>query len=184
VGLIPDYDRRAGFAGLSPGDRLLLVGETRGELGASLYLRELLGREDGTPPPVDLALERKNGDFVRGLIRSGAVTVVHDLSDGGLACAAAEMALASGVGMSLVCDSGLAIHAELFGEDQGRYLIAAQDAHVDQIEHDAAKAGVLVRDIGVAGGRAVEIEDVLSVGLDELRQAHEGWMPAYMSGLS
>src|SRR6202012_751336 len=99
VGLIPDYDRRAGFSGLQPSDRILLVGETRGELGASLYLRELFGREDGAPPPVDLALEKKNGDFVRGLIRSGQVKVVHDLSDGGLICAAAEMALASGVGV-------------------------------------------------------------------------------------
>src|SRR5215467_7585802 len=128
VGLIPDYDRRAGFSGLKAGDHVLLVGETRGELGASLYLRELFGREDGAPPPVDLALEKKNGDFVRGLIRSGAVRLVHDLSDGGLVCAAAEMALASGVGVVLEPDSGLPIHAELFGEDQARYLLAAPDA--------------------------------------------------------
>jgi phosphoribosylformylglycinamidine synthase len=188
VGLIPDYDRRAGFGGLQPGDRLLLVGETRGELGASLYLRELFGREDGAPPPVDLALEKKNGDFVRGLIRSGAVKVAHDLSDGGLLCAAAEMALASGVGVRLEPDSGLVIHAELFGEDQARYLIGAPDAIARQIVHDAAKAGVVVADIGVAGGQAIVVAGVmsveLSVGLDDLRQAHEGWMPAYMSGLS
>ena len=188
VGLIPDYDRRAGFGGMQPGDRLLLVGETRGELGASLYLRELHGREDGAPPPVDLALEKKNGDFVRGLIRSGAVKVVHDLSDGGLICAAAEIALASGVGVSLEPDSGLAIHAELFGEDQARYLIAAPDAIARQIAHDAAKAGVVVADIGAAGGNAIEVAGVLgvelSVELADLRQAHEGWMPAYMSGLS
>jgi phosphoribosylformylglycinamidine synthase len=88
------------------------------------------------------------------------------------------------VGVSLVADSGLPIHAELFGEDQARYLIAVQDAQVDQIEHDAAKAGVLVRGVGVAGGQAVEVADTLSVGLDALRQAHEGWMPAYMSGQS
>jgi phosphoribosylformylglycinamidine synthase len=188
VGLIPDYDRRAGFSGLKPGDRVLLVGETRGELGASLYLRELFGREDGAPPPVDLALEKKNGDFVRSLIRSGAVKVVHDLSDGGLICAAAEMALASGVGVRLEPDSGLAIHAELFGEDQARYLIAAPDAVARQIVHDAAKAGVVVADIGVAGGQEIVVAGVLSVelsvGLEDLRQAHEGWMPAYMSGLS
>ncbi|MGZ3314817.1 MAG: AIR synthase-related protein, partial [Caulobacteraceae bacterium] len=184
VGLIPDYDRRAGFGGMQPGDRLLLVGETRGELGASLYLRELHGREDGAPPPVDLALERKNGDFVRGLIRSGAVRVVHDLSDGGLLCAAAEVALASGVGLSLAPDSGLPIHAELFGEDQARYLIAAPDAVARRIVHDAAKAGVVVADIGAAGGQAVEVVGVLSIGLNELRRAHEGWMPAYMSGLN
>jgi phosphoribosylformylglycinamidine synthase len=184
VGLIPDYDRRAGFAGMKAGDRLLLVGETRGELGASLYLRELFGREDGAPPPVDLALERKIGDFVRGLIREGHVTVVHDLSDGGLICAVADVALASGVGVSLAADSGLAIHAELFGEDQARYLIAAPDAVAREIARLAGQAGVVVTDIGVAGGHAVQVAGVLSVGLDDLRTAHEGWLPAYMSGLS
>src|SRR4051812_21204801 len=84
-GLIEDYGRRADFAGLKPGDALVLVGETRGELGQSMYLREVLGREDGAPPPVDLAAERRAGDFVRNLIQSGQVSVVHDLSDGGLA---------------------------------------------------------------------------------------------------
>jgi len=184
VGLIPDYDRRAGFSGLKAGDRILLVGETRGELGASLYLRELFGREEGAPPPVDLALEKKNGDFVRGLIRSGAVRVVHDLSDGGLICAAAEMALASNVGVSLLSDSGLPIHAELFGEDQARYLIAVTPDAARQIAHDAGQAGVVVADIGEAVGQDIEVAGVLSVGLDALRTAHEGWMPAYMSGLS
>jgi phosphoribosylformylglycinamidine synthase len=184
VGLIPDYGQRAGFSGLKPGDRILLIGETRGELGASLYLRELLGREDGAPPPVDLQLEKKTGDFVRGLIRKGQTGVVHDLSDGGLICAAAEMALASGVGMSLVADSGLPIHAELFGEDQARYLIAAPDSSARQIAHDGAQAGVVVADIGVAGGNALKVAGVLSVGLDQLREANEGWMPQYMTGLS
>ena len=184
VGLIPDYDRRAGFSGLQPSDRILLVGQTHGELGASLYLRELFGREDGAPPSVDLALEKKNGDFVRCLIRSGQVRVVHDLSDGGLICAAAEVALALGVGMNLVSDTGLPIHAELFGEDQARYLIAAPADIARQIAHDGAKAGVVVSDIGVAGGHDLVVDGVLSVALGDLREAHEGWMPAYMSGLN
>ncbi|MDB5443791.1 MAG: phosphoribosylformylglycinamidine synthase, partial [Phenylobacterium sp.] len=98
VGLIADYARRADYSSMKPGDALVLIGETRGELGASMYLREILGREDGAPPPVDLPAERRHGDFVRGAILSGQVQVVHDLSDGGLIAAAAEMALASGVG--------------------------------------------------------------------------------------
>src|SRR5471030_2584560 len=101
VGLLPHYARRADFASMQGGDTLLLIGVSHGELGSSLYLRELLGREDGAPPPVDLAAERRNGDFVRGLIRWGAVRTVHDLSDGGLAMAAAEMALASNRGLTL-----------------------------------------------------------------------------------
>jgi phosphoribosylformylglycinamidine synthase len=182
VGLIADYARRAGFGAVKAGERLLLVGESRGQLGSSLYLRELLGREEGAPPPVDLELERRNGDFVRGLIRAGQVSKVHDLSDGGLIAAAAEMALASNVGLTLTLDSGLAIHAELFGEDQARYLMAVPADLVPLIAHDAALHGVIVSDIGEAGGSHIVVADVLSVALEDLRQAHEGWMPAYMSG--
>jgi phosphoribosylformylglycinamidine synthase len=182
VGLLPDYAARAGFGGMKAGDRLVLVGQTRGELGSSLYLRELFAREDGAPPPVDLALERRTGDFVRGLIRAGVATVVHDLSDGGLICAAADMALAAGLGLTLISDSGLPIHGELFGEDQARYLLALAPDAVGQIAHDAGLAGVVVSDIGEAGGDAVVVQDVLNVPLADLSQAHEGWMPNYMSG--
>ena len=90
-------------------ERLVLIGQTVGELGASLYLREVLGREDGAPPPVDLKLEKKTGDFVRDLIEAGDLTVVHDLSDGGLIGAAADLVLASDVGVTL--DASSAAHA-------------------------------------------------------------------------
>ena len=184
VGLTPDYDRRAGFGGVKAGDVLVLVGETRGELGASLYLRELFGRDDGAPPHVDLAAERRNGDFVRGLIRAGRLTQVHDLSDGGLIAAAAEMALASHVGVTLDIDSGLPIHAALFGEDQARYLLAVAPGAVAQLAHDAALAGIVVAKVGEAGGADISVEGVFCLPLQRLRQAHEGWMPAYMAGPS
>ena len=86
------------------GEAILLVGAPPSwgtHLGQSIYLREILGREDGPPPPVDLAHEKRVGDFVRGLIRDGCVTAVHDLSDGGLAVALAEMAMASGIGATV-----------------------------------------------------------------------------------
>ena len=70
-------------------------------LGQSLYLREVLGREEGPPPPVDLEHEKRVGDFVRALIADSLVTAVHDLSDGGLAVALAEMAIASGIGATV-----------------------------------------------------------------------------------
>jgi phosphoribosylformylglycinamidine synthase len=182
VGLLTDYAQRAGFGAMRSGQALLLVGESRGELGASLYLREILGREDGAPPPVDLQMERRNGDFVRGLIASGRVQAVHDLSDGGLLCAAAEMALASGVGVRLIEDSGLPIHAALFGEDQARYLLAVSPEALAQIAHDAGAAGVVLARIGEADGSDIEVSGVLTVPLDRLREAHEAWLPAYMSG--
>jgi phosphoribosylformylglycinamidine synthase len=177
VGLIPDYARRAGYAGLAEGQVLVLVGDTNGELGASVYLRELHGREEGAPPPVDLTVERRNGDFVRELIRSGQVTVCHDLSEGGLICAAAEMAMASGVGMTLHLPLG-GVHALLFGEDQGRYLLGVRPG-VD-VAVMAEAAGVPASVVGGAGGDALAVEGLFSVPVARLRQAHEGWMPAFM----
>jgi len=96
VGLIPDLHQFATLAGANDGDTLILIGETTGWLGSSIYLSEVLSREDGAPPPVDLKLEKLNGDYVRQLIRNRRVTAVHDLSDGGLAVAACEMAFSSG----------------------------------------------------------------------------------------
>ena len=180
VGLIPDYARRAGFRGLKAGDALVLIGETHGEIGSSLYLRELCGREEGAPPHVDLALERKTGDFVRGLIRAGEVTVVHDLSDGGLIAGAAEMALAANVGVTLNATSHDHAHFYLFGEDQARYLIATTDA--DGLISRARAAGLHASVAAVAGGDALASSaGLFSVPLQVLRDAHEGWMPGFMA---
>ncbi len=179
VGLLPDYGFRAGFGGVKAGDTLVLIGESHGEIGQSLYLRELFGREDGAPPPVDLAAERRNGDFVRGLIRAGRVGVCHDLSDGGLACAAAEMALASGVGVTLTATSEQHAHLYLFGEDQGRYLIATTDP--DAILEEGHAAGVHAIAAGVAGGDAFASAALFSVPLAVLREANEGWLPGLMA---
>jgi phosphoribosylformylglycinamidine (FGAM) synthase-like enzyme len=154
------------------------VGETKGELGASMYLRELLGREDGAPPPVDLAVERKAGDLIRSLIESRQVTVVHDLSDGGLIAAAAEMALASSQGLTLKLAGDLPAHAALFGEDQARYLVAVDSA--DAVLAAAKTAGVPAAVIGVAGGDDLAVEGLFALPLSQLRTAHEGWMPGYM----
>jgi phosphoribosylformylglycinamidine synthase len=179
VGLIADYARRADFSNLKAGETLVLIGASHGALGSSLYLRELFGREEGAPPPVDLAVERRNGDFVRGLITSGAVSTVHDLSDGGLALAAAEMALASGVGMTLAATSAAHAHPFLFGEDQARYLLAVADPA--PILAAAASAGVPAAVVGQAGGQAFSSGGLFSIPLAELRAANEGWMPAFMA---
>src|SRR5438067_772784 len=92
VGLLEDFTKSATLAFKAADEAILLVGETAGWLGQSLYLREICEREEGAPPPVDLASERRNGDLVRLLIGEGAVTAVHDVADGGLLVALAEMA--------------------------------------------------------------------------------------------
>ena len=186
LGLLEDYDRRAGFGGLRAGDMLVLLGETRGELGASLYLRELHGREDGAPPRVDLAAERRAGELVRRLIGEGVTACVHDLSDGGLATAAAEMALASGVGLHLCAPSEHGDVAAMFGEDQGRYLLALPAERLDALDAAAEAAGVAYLVLGRAGGCELALEGdapLCAIDLDDLRTAHEGWMPRFMGDI-
>ena len=149
-----------------------------------MYLREILGREDGAPPPVDLAVERRNGDLVRDLIRSGLTSTVHDLSDGGLVAAAVEMALASGVGAALNVQLGPPDHAALFGEDQARYLVAVPGDRLDALDTRANAAGVPYDVVGQAGGDEVSFAGaaglLAAIQLDDLRRAHEAWMPAFM----
>jgi phosphoribosylformylglycinamidine synthase subunit PurL len=179
VGLVPDYDLRMGYASVKAGDVLVLIGETHGELGASLYRRELFGQEDGAPPHVDLRAERKNGDFVRGLIRARKVNAVHDLSDGGLVCAAAEVALASNVGVALTATSEHNAVPYLFGEDQARYLLATKDP--DAVIAAAKSAGVHAIVCGEAYGDVFSSRELFSIPLSELRAANEGWLPGFMA---
>ncbi|MCA3718743.1 MAG: phosphoribosylformylglycinamidine synthase subunit PurL [Brevundimonas sp.] len=180
VGLLPNYDVVAGFSTMAEGDTLVLIGETVGELGASLYLREVLGREDGAPPQVDLKLERRTGDFIRGEIEAGRLTCVHDLSDGGLIGAAADMALASDTGVVLDATGAAHAHILLFGEDQARYLVAVADA--EPILTAAREAGLHASVIGHARGNAFASRDLFSIPLQHLREIHEGWMPRWIEG--
>ncbi len=180
VGLLEDASARASFASLRAGDSLLLIGASRGELGSSLYLREVLGREEGAPPPVDLTAERRAGEFVRALIAAGVSRTVHDLSDGGLLVAAAEMALASGVGVALHVADPATAHVALCCEDQGRYLVGSPAP--DAIVAKAREAGLEIAVVGVADGDAFSAADLFSIPLVRLRQAHEAWLPNFMAG--
>lgn len=182
VGLIPDITQRSHFGGMTDGDALILIGKTTGQLGASLYLREIEGREEGSPPPVDLAAEKRNGDFVRGLIRAGRTHAVHDLSDGGLLVAAAEMAMGSDVGCTLLADAPIPLTGFLFGEDQARYLIAASADLTAKIAEDAREADVPVSIVGAAGGEAVGVEGRSAASLTALREVNEAFLPALMEG--
>jgi len=181
VGLIKDYDQRTGFNTVQPGQVIILIGETRGEMGSSLYLREVCGLEKGAPPRVDLDVEKANGTLVRRLIKSGVARGVHDLSDGGLLSAAVDVALASKIGLSLKNPTDLADHVFGFAEDQARYLIAVDEASAHLVIAQAAEADVPAAVIGVAGGPDLSYTG-LSLSIEALRKAHEDWLPAYMAG--
>jgi len=181
VGLIKDYDQRTGFNRVQPGQVLILIGETRGEMGSSLYLREVCDLEKGAPPRVDLDVEKANGTLVRRLIKSGVARGVHDLSDGGLLSAAVDVALASKTGLQLKNPTDLADHVFGFAEDQARYLIAVDEASAHLVIAQAAEADVPAAVIGVAGGSDLSYTG-LSLSIEALRKAHEDWLPAYMAG--
>jgi len=183
LGLIADLAARAEARFTAGGEIVLLVGETRGHLGASLYLAEVAGREAGAPPPVDLAAERANGDFVRSLIAAGRCTSVHDLSDGGLAAALAEMTLAGGIGARIdIAPLGLPAHAALFGEDQARYLLAVPQSAAEAVRADGEAAGIRLTTLGETGGDRLAVAGAIDLALADLCRAHEGWFPAYMAG--
>jgi phosphoribosylformylglycinamidine synthase subunit PurL len=179
VGLLDDFGKSMTLAFKAEGQSILLIGETQGWLGQSLYLREVCGREEGAPPPVDLAAENRHGEFVRALIGDGLATAVHDISDGGLLVALAEMATASGIGAVLEAPSRLPAYAFWFGEDQARYVVTVTDA--DMVAQRAHAAGVPVTRLGATGGRVLALGDERPLPINDLRRRFEHWLPAYMA---
>jgi len=187
VGLIRDWSKmaRLGFAG--EGDLILLFGAPDWwgtHLGQSIYMRDIHGRSDGPPPPVDLAHEKKVGDFVRGLIQEGIATAVHDVSDGGLAVALAEMAMASGIGATVnQLEDGDPI-PQFFGEDQGRYILTVKE--LPDLEDFALfmarikEAGIFAPWIGTTGGSELKLGNARAISVSELKTAHESWFPGFM----
>jgi phosphoribosylformylglycinamidine synthase subunit PurL len=176
VGLIEDASKTARIAFPAADLTILMIGEAKGEIGQSIYLREIHDAEKGAPPEVDLKAERRNGDFVRGLITGGTVAACHDISDGGLLVALAEMAMAGGIGAALDLPAETSL---LFGEDQARYIIATNTP--EAIEAKAGAASVPIRRLGVTGGDALTLAGD-SIAVAALKNAHEGWLPAYMAG--
>lgn len=181
VGLLADSAFRIGSKFTEVGHTILLIGETQGHLGASLYLREIVGSEEGAPPPVDLATERKHGDMVRSLIEDGRLlSACHDVSDGGLLVALAEMC-AGEIGAQVRFASTLPLHAYAFGEDQARYLIAVRPNAKSEVLVRLNQSGIMFTDLGSTVPDLLIVEDVLRVPVEHLRDLNETWLPGYMA---
>ena len=164
VGLMADHTKMATIGFKAEGDAIWLIGGAGSHLGQSMWLREIAGREAGEAPCVDLGVERANGDKIRALVNAGTVNAVHDVSDGGLIVALAEMALASGIGCEVSDDLGT---GAAFGEDQSRYVVTApQGVRIE---------GAVL--IGTVGGDAVA-----GVSLTELREASDSFFRDWMEG--
>jgi phosphoribosylformylglycinamidine synthase len=183
VGLLDDFTKSATLAFKAAGEAILLIGETHGWLGQSVYLRDICGREEGAPPPVDLVAEKRNGDVVRGMIHAGTATAVHDVSDGGLLIALAEMAIAGGIGARLLAAPGSIVpHAWWFGEDQARYIVTVPEEQAGLVLAKMKGVGVPCMRIGSTGGDAINIAGEKPVSIKALEGAFESWLPGYMSG--
>jgi phosphoribosylformylglycinamidine synthase II len=181
VGVLDDVAKMATLAFKLPGEAILLVGKTNGHLGQSVYLRDICGQEAGPPPPVDLKVERTNGDAVRMLITKGMVSAVHDCSDGGLAVALAEMAMAAGFGAEVKLPSGDVFEIG-FGEDQARYVITCPAEQAEAVIAAVEAAGAPVAKLGLTGGDALTFTGLGTISVAQLKAAHEGWLPGYMAG--
>ena len=179
VGLIEDWRKSATIGFKAEGEAIYLLGDHRGHLAQSLWLRELFGREDGAPPPVDLSMEKEAGKLVRALIAGGRASAVHDVSDGGVLVAIAEMALAGGIGAELNPNEDIPLPMWAFGEDQGLYVVTTGDEA--GLQHDLGWSFPAFRRIGTTGGGSIRISG-RAVSLTDLRRAHEGFFPALMNG--
>ena len=182
VGLIPDTKFVADLALKREGDVLIVVGREEGWLGQTVYQSLFADSLEGAPPPVDLGDEIKAGRLVRTLIREQIPSAVHDVSDGGLLVALAEMALAGDLGIELFPYEGhLPAHAIWFGEDQGRYILSVAANEAEQVLERARLLALPARIVGrVSGDDAITLNTGGTLLLEELRQIHESWLPGLM----
>ncbi|NHO32307.1 phosphoribosylformylglycinamidine synthase subunit PurL [Acetobacter fallax] len=179
LGMLADVEKHVGMA-IPRSGVLILIGETKGHLGQSLWLREILGRETGDAPDVDLRAERRNGDFVREQIISGKVAACHDVSDGGILVAVAEMIMAGGEGCELEPpQSGMRPEAYWFGEDQGRYLLAV-NSDGQELLHEAGMRGIPSRLMGKIGGGGLTLPSGATISIPRLRAANAAFFPSLM----
>jgi len=192
VGLLEDWEKSATIGFKKPGSAILALGSNTGELGQSLWLREIGERSEGLSPAVDLAQERLVGEFVRRIIAEGLVSAVHDVSDGGELVSVTEMALAGDLGAEVNWSDELYPNydfqpfngtAAIFGESQGRYIVESSDP--ERIIALAKEVLIHVRWLGATTEDKfmhAMTEDTVSayIPLADLRAAHEGFFPNLM----
>ncbi len=191
VGIVDDYSKMMTMGFKGEGHLILLLGRDTGHLGQSLYARDILNDPGGAAPAVDLKAERAVAELVLRIVADGTVTAVHDVSDGGVLCAVAEMALAGGIG----CHIALNYPSEaetweemMFGEGQGRFVCTAKSsADADAIQRLCADAGIACAALGQTGGSAIQIGDnpgysghVATVSLADLREASDSFFRDWM----
>jgi phosphoribosylformylglycinamidine synthase len=181
VGILDNVNKCIGNYFTAEGHHIILIGKTAGHMGSSLYLREVLKSEEGTPPPVDLTAESEHGNFVRDCILSQRVSACHDISDGGLLIAIAEMCLPKNIGANIVFDKTLPASVFAFAEDQARYILAIPAEHTQNILEEAVQKKIPAQLLGKTGGDALIVETLVNEKISALKTLHESWLPDYMA---
>jgi phosphoribosylformylglycinamidine synthase len=184
VGLLDDVARRTPMGFQEQGEVLLLLGETKDELGGSEWAWAMHRHLGGRPPAVDLEREKVLAEVLVSGSRDGMLSSAHDLSDGGLAQALVECALKNGVGARVVLPEGETAFVQLFSESAGRALVSVPRSEELRFTEMCDARGLPCTRIGVTDGDALDVQDVLTVGLDELRTAHESTLPALFGPLA
>ncbi|WP_019223512.1 phosphoribosylformylglycinamidine synthase subunit PurL [Bartonella rattaustraliani] len=181
VGLLDDWSKMGTIGGMQNGDHIVLIGACGSHLGQSIYARDILHLDAGAPPHVDLQLEKKHGEFVRDVIHRDFIHAAHDISDGGLAIALAEMVIKASKGIKAKLSNKFPPHAELFGEDQARYILSVKPHALNNLKELAQVNAVSFTLLGIVEGNSLNIDGVLTLSIDQLTKAYEGWFPQFMS---
>lgn len=182
VGLLQDVSKLLRNAFREEGHTIYIIGRTEGHLGASLYLREIEGREEGTPPKVNFDAERRHSAFILSMNDLGLLSACHDISDGGLLVALTEMCFPHNVGAELHFPIDVTNPiAYAFGEDQGRYIIAVPPRFNDDVLLSANRLDIPLTEIGVTGGDLLIVQGLTRIPIEHLKTANDVWMSGYMS---
>ena len=184
VGLIDNWKQAVGAGFTAPDKAIFVIGQTAemtdGWLGNSVFARVIAEREGGAPPPVDLDKEKAHGQFVQAQITSGQITTCHDIGDGGLLVAVAEMALSGAVGAALSHPDGDTVLAWAFGEDQARYIVQVDDA--EAFAALLAEQAIDGCQIGTTSAhQTLTVGQNVTISIEELRTRHEGKLPQMMA---
>ena len=181
VGLIQDSNKSTTISIKATGNLLLIIGETKGHIHQSALCYDILHIKKGPPPSINLAEEKKNSFFVRDLINKKIALSVHDISDGGIALAIAEMCMSGKIGANITTNL---IDAErikfLFGEDQARYVIEVKSADYDNIVKLAKEKEVSLLQIGSTKAENLTIDDI-KITVEDMLTLNNKWFHNYNS---
>ena len=180
VGLIKDLNHFSTPSIKREDDNILLLGQTNGYLGQSIYAKEILNNTSGLPPKIDLKSEKKIGDTVRDLININKIDTVHDVSDGGFLVALAEMSISGNIGVRINLDKENLNDKFLFGEDQGRYIISISDKQMSEITKIFNDREIFFQKVGKTCGKKLIINDNEEVEIEVLKNLHENWFNKYL----